>query len=114
MKYTKEQFLKAAEIGEVSMIDAKHICSLLDKVDVPQQNDVREDDVEKLLSEMGEPDDAFQQSYKVGFEEGYNKCKENTYTEEQLDKAISWGINNGRKGDVTITDIDNFIQSLKK
>ena len=28
-KYTKEEFLKAAEIGEVSMIDAKHIVSLL-------------------------------------------------------------------------------------
>ena len=30
--YTKEQFLKAAELGEVSMIDAKHIVSLLDEV----------------------------------------------------------------------------------
>ena len=30
-KYTKEEFLKAAEIGEVSMIDAKHIVSLLDE-----------------------------------------------------------------------------------
>lgn len=30
-KYTKEEFLKAAEIGEVSMIDAKHIISLLDE-----------------------------------------------------------------------------------
>ena len=29
-KYTKEEFLKAAEIGEVSMIDAKHTVSLLD------------------------------------------------------------------------------------
>jgi hypothetical protein len=31
-KYTKEEFLKAAEIGEVSMIDAKHIVSLLDEI----------------------------------------------------------------------------------
>ena len=30
-KYTKQEFLKAAEIGEVSMIDAKHIVSLLDE-----------------------------------------------------------------------------------
>ena len=30
-KYTKEEFLKAAEIGEVSMIDAKRIVSLLDE-----------------------------------------------------------------------------------
>ena len=31
-KYTKIEFLKAAELGEVSMIDAKHIVSLLDEV----------------------------------------------------------------------------------
>jgi hypothetical protein len=30
-KYTKEEILKAAEIGEVSMIDAEHIVSLLDE-----------------------------------------------------------------------------------
>jgi len=30
-RYTKEEILKAAEIGEVSMIDAKHIVSLLDE-----------------------------------------------------------------------------------
>ena len=30
-KYTTEQILKAAEIGEVSMIDANHIVSLLDE-----------------------------------------------------------------------------------
>ena len=28
-KYSKKEILKAAEIGEVSMIDAKHIVSLL-------------------------------------------------------------------------------------
>jgi hypothetical protein len=30
--YTKQDFLNAAEAGEVSMIDAKHIVSLLDEV----------------------------------------------------------------------------------
>jgi hypothetical protein len=30
--YTKQDFLDAAEKGEVSMIDAKHIVSLLDEV----------------------------------------------------------------------------------
>ena len=30
-KYTVEEYLKAAEIGEVSMIDAKHTTSLLDE-----------------------------------------------------------------------------------
>ena len=33
-KYTKEEFLKAAELGEVSMIDAKHIVSRLDEVKI--------------------------------------------------------------------------------
>ena len=31
MKYTKQEILKAAKIGEVSMIDARHIVSLLDE-----------------------------------------------------------------------------------
>lgn len=30
--YTKQEFLDAAEFGEVSMIDAKHVVSLLDEV----------------------------------------------------------------------------------
>lgn len=30
-KYSKKEILKAAEIGQVSMIDAKHIISLLDE-----------------------------------------------------------------------------------
>lgn len=29
-RYSKKEILKAAELGEVSMIDAKHIVSLLD------------------------------------------------------------------------------------
>ena len=29
--YSKAQFLQAAELGEVSLIDAYHICSLLDE-----------------------------------------------------------------------------------
>ncbi|MFY8160504.1 MAG: hypothetical protein ACOVNU_04180 [Candidatus Kapaibacteriota bacterium] len=29
--YTKQEFLNAAEMGEVSMIDARHIVSLLDE-----------------------------------------------------------------------------------
>ena len=31
-RYTKQEFLDAAEFGEVSMIDAKHVVSLLDEV----------------------------------------------------------------------------------
>jgi len=30
--YTKQEFLDAAKLGEVSMIDARHIVSLLDEV----------------------------------------------------------------------------------
>lgn len=30
-KYSKKAILKAGEIGEVSMIDVKHVCSLLDE-----------------------------------------------------------------------------------
>ena len=36
-KYTKEDFLKAAELGEVSMIDAKHIVSRLDEVKMTRE-----------------------------------------------------------------------------
>jgi hypothetical protein len=48
MKYTKEQFLKAAELGEVSMIDAKHICSLLDEIapQLPQQ-EISDEEIKK-------------------------------------------------------------------
>ena len=49
-----------------------------------------EDDVEKLLNEMGEPDDDFQRSYKVGFEEGYRQAKENTYTEKDMDNYAEY------------------------
>lgn len=31
MKYTKEEILLAGEIGEVSMIDVRHVVSLLDE-----------------------------------------------------------------------------------
>jgi hypothetical protein len=31
-RYTKQEFLNAAKLGEVSMIDAKHLVSLLDEV----------------------------------------------------------------------------------
>jgi hypothetical protein len=31
-RYTKQEFLDAAKFGEVSMIDAKHVVSLLDEV----------------------------------------------------------------------------------
>jgi len=30
-RYSKEEYLKAAELGEVSMIDARHVVGLLDE-----------------------------------------------------------------------------------
>ena len=70
------------------------------------------DDIEKLAEKYYGVGDYASES-KQGFIKGYNKAKETLYTEEQLDKAISWGIINGRRGDVTTSDIDNFIKSLK-
>ena len=81
----------------------------------------------KLLDEMGEPDDDFQHSYKVGFEEGYNKAKETLYTEEQIIEIVKYTIsewaslNEQREHDhdklvKTWLSIEfkNFIQSLKQ
>lgn len=47
MKYTKEDFLKAAELGEVSMIDARHIVSLLDEVTQLPQQEISDEEIEK-------------------------------------------------------------------
>ena len=87
------------------MIDAKHIVSLLDEVvELPQQNDVREDDVEKLAEEFISNVGVFTsktsglQTYlKEDFKEGLIrfhkqmefKAKENTYTEEQIIDLIN-------------------------
>ena len=127
MTYTKEQFLKAAELGEVSMIDAKHICSLLDEVvDVPQQNnDVREDDVEQsavsflgeklkgyILCFNGEHQDYFNKTVKEA-KEMELKAKENTYTEEQVREAIDMArMENGRGYYYDYTE-DEIVELLK-
>ena len=55
------------------------------------KNDVREDDVEKLAKEYAENKGmmAYVNPDKYdGFIAGWNKCKENTYTEEQLRKVL--------------------------
>ena len=52
MKYTKEQFLKAAELGEVSMIDAKHIVSLLDEVAQLPQQEISDEEAREMLKDM--------------------------------------------------------------
>jgi hypothetical protein len=77
-------------LGGVNRQYAKLINTDVDKLgndDVPKSGY----DVEKELDEMGEPDDDFQQTYKVGFEEGYNKAKETLYTEEDMLDAFYEG-----------------------
>jgi len=55
-KYTKEQILIASEIGEISMIDARHIVSLLDEaVILEQERKLRKNaKVSKLLSALND------------------------------------------------------------
>ena len=75
-----------------------------------EQNDVREDDVEKLAANLANPNVDKTENWK----EGYLYAKENTYTEEQVREAIMWGINNGRKGGCSIYDINEYIESLQQ
>ena len=53
-------------------------------------------------------------SYKLGFQKALEILGDRKFTERDLDKAIEWGINSGRLGDVTHYDIDEFIQSLQQ
>jgi hypothetical protein len=77
---------------------------------------VVEDDIERLAKEYSEnksSSDVFKEQHKVDFIAGY-KSATKVYSEEDLDKAIDWALENGRTGKVTSKDIDNFIQSLNQ
>ena len=90
--------------------------------------DVREDDVEKLAFECFQNQDKWTWlEFKDIFLLGYNKAKENTYTEEQVMKIAKFTIsqwtslNEQREYDhkdlVDVwldNDLCNFIQSLKQ
>lgn len=52
--------------------------------------------------------------YLHGFIEGAELNKDKLFTINDIDKAIEWATVNGRKGDITHYDIDNFIQSLQQ
>jgi len=77
------------------------------------------DDFEKLvISEWKEYEERTgfpPYMYHIGFTEGYNKCKETLYTEEQVRKAISkafdYHYTNGLLSEIALLDI---IQSLKQ
>lgn len=66
-KYTTEEILKAAEIGEVSMIDAKHIVSLLDEA--------------RYILEVGFNCHKCKHSYMNPFDEYY--CLKKDYSEDK-------------------------------
>jgi hypothetical protein len=51
--YTKQQILKAAKLGEVSMIDARHIVSLLDEVEESELPKCRKCKAPKTINEVG-------------------------------------------------------------
>jgi hypothetical protein len=61
-KYTKEEFLKAAELGEVSMIDAKHIVSLLDEIKMTRKEYQRQ--YQKEYAASGKKSEAAKRYYQ--------------------------------------------------
>ena len=62
-KYTKEEFLKAAELGEVSMIDAKHIVSLLDEVKITTRKEYQKQ-YQKEYAASGKKSEAAKRYYQ--------------------------------------------------
>ena len=95
------------------------------------KNDVREDDVEKLAEYYAhnyfDMHDNNYQGILKGFKLGYNKAKENTYTEEQVRRAIYQGMMiekfveeetsdryKGIEGREKQRRVEDYMQSLKK
>ena len=79
-------------------------------------------DLDELAYEITSKEHLLATQYSKGYEKGivigFQKALEilgdRKFTERDLDKAIEWGINSGRLGDVTHYDIDEFIQSLQQ
>jgi hypothetical protein len=53
-------------------------------------------------------------SFVKGFNRATELNKDRVFTIDDIDKAIEWATVNGRNGDITHYDIDNFIQSLQQ
>jgi hypothetical protein len=97
-----------------------------DKMKLPKQNcdEIFEVvDVQKLVNEeimlLPESTSIMEKLFtELGFKRGFNKSmelnKDKLFTIDDIDKAIEWATVNGRKGDITHYDIDNFIQSLQQ
>jgi hypothetical protein len=74
-------------------------------------------DVEKLADDYSKHLECLpfeRDSYKAGFNKAMELKKDKVFTIDDIDKAIEWATVNGRKGDITHYDIDNFIQSLQQ
>jgi hypothetical protein len=82
-KYTKEEFLKAAEIGEVSMIDAKHIVSLLDEIKMTRKEYQKQ--YQKEYAASGKKSEAAKRYYQKHKYEICEKLK-NKRKNLQIDK----------------------------
>ena len=61
-KYTKEEFLRAAELGKVSMIDAKHIVNLLDEVKMTRKEYQKQ--YQKEYADSGKKSEAAKRYYQ--------------------------------------------------
>ncbi len=72
-KYTKEEFLRAAELGEVSMIDAKHIVSLLDEVKMTRKEYQKQ--YQKYYAASGKKSEAAKRYYQKHKDEICEKLK---------------------------------------
>mgnify|MGYP003334547571 CR=1 FL=1 len=105
-KINKREIIDAHMSGYNSMRNSEtyynetfnHIVDTNEMIDVPKPNDVREDDVEKLAKEHAENKGmmAYVNPDKYNsFIAGYNKAKENTYTEEQIEEAFNKGWKSG-------------------
>jgi hypothetical protein len=82
-KYTKEEFLKAAELGEVSMIDAKHIVSLLDDIKMTRKEYQKQ--YQKEYAASGKKSEAAKRYYQKHKYEICEKLK-NKRKNLQIDK----------------------------
>jgi hypothetical protein len=69
-------------------------------------------DVERLAEDS--VPDGFRTIWKDGFNKAMELNKDKVFTIDDIDKSIEWATVNGRKGDITHYDIDNFIQSLQQ
>ena len=95
MKLSKQNCDEIFEVVDVQNLVNEEIILL------PESTSI----MEKLFTELG---------FKRGFNKSMELNKDKLFTINDIDKAIEWATVNGRKGDITHYDIDNFIQSIQQ